>query len=74
MARCGSFAELQIHPPSVPLTYKKTDGNTVDMGGYDNNEKGGVGGWGVGVTCDEPFFQPRGSRNIPSRFMLRKTG
>ena len=43
MARCGSFAELQIHPPSVPLTYKKTDGNTVDMGGYDKNEKGGVG-------------------------------
>lgn len=48
MARCGSFAELQIHLPSVPLTYKKTDGNTVDMGGYDNNEKGRVGGWGWG--------------------------
>ena len=48
MARCGSFAELQIHPPSVPLTYKKTDGNAVDMGGYDNNEKGGVGGGGGG--------------------------
>ena len=46
MARCGSFAELQIHPPSVPLTYKKIDGNAVDMGCYDNNEKGGVGGGG----------------------------